>query len=116
MTHRLFAAWTAWLKLEWNRPSRTDQYVMSLTAEVRRILHKHPQRVKLKDFLLIFNDGKGQPKLTEEQAADYAMAKWLGPLGGLGAVRIMDEEGQEYRLPGPDEQADEAIIVDEGEN
>lgn len=110
MTHRLFAAWTAWLLMEWNRPSRTDQYLMSLTAEVRRILAKHPEKVKIKDFLLKFGDGKPPKKLTEEEAGALSMMKWLGGLGGFGAMRVMDETGQEYQLA---EQADEPYIVDD---
>jgi hypothetical protein len=35
-----------------------------------------------------------------------AMGKWLGSFGGFGAVRIVDSEGQEYRMADEDELAE----------
>lgn len=31
MTNRQFLAWQLWQREEWNRPSRTDHYLMNLT-------------------------------------------------------------------------------------
>lgn len=34
-THRQFLTWMVWLKLQWNKPSRSDYYLMQLEATVR---------------------------------------------------------------------------------
>jgi hypothetical protein len=100
MTHRQFLAWRAWLQLELNRPSRSDQYIMQLTAEVRRILHKHPNRVKLKDFLLKWESPEERRRrlasITPEYAEAMAMARWMGVLGGGEGIRVVEIDDPNY--------------------
>lgn len=38
LTHRQFLTWEAWLRNEWNRPNRTDHYLMQLTAVVSNLV------------------------------------------------------------------------------
>jgi hypothetical protein len=89
ITHRQFAAWCAWEEMELDNPSRTDVYLMQVACEVRRAAVKNPGRVKLKDFLLKFGTD-GKPKLTKEQAAAFAKAKWLG----LMTMPVAERPGQ----------------------
>lgn len=101
MTHRQMLAWTAWLDMEWNRPSRSDQYIMAVCAEVRRVLHKHPNRVELKHFLLKFEGKTAKKKLvTEEQKLERAqalsMAKWVGAVGGMKGLRVVEVDSETY--------------------
>jgi hypothetical protein len=37
MTHRQFRSWMEWDRIEKNRPSRTDHYLMQIAMEVRAI-------------------------------------------------------------------------------
>ena len=76
VTNRQHLTFMAFLADDWNRPSRADYYLMQLTAEVRSILAKKPRKIKLKDFLLRFELGSNKPKLTREQAAALAKARW----------------------------------------
>ena len=95
MTHRQFLGWQAWFELELNRPSRTDYYLMSVCVEIRRVLSRHPERIKHKDFLLTFQTGNGKP-MSEEAAKAAAMHKWLGAVGGMGAVRVIEVDAETY--------------------
>lgn len=36
-THRQYEAWSEWLDEQWNRPDRSDHYVMALVLEVRNL-------------------------------------------------------------------------------
>ena len=46
MSHREYLTWQAWLRKEWNRPSRTDYYLMQLSADVRNLFAKKPVEVE----------------------------------------------------------------------
>lgn len=37
ITHRQFVVWEAWLKEEWDKPNRGDNYLMLVAAWVRRL-------------------------------------------------------------------------------
>lgn len=75
-THREYLAWMDWLNEEWERPSRSDNYLMQIAAEVRRVLSKKPNSIKLRDFLLKFK--KQKPKeLTLEEATKQSKRRWL---------------------------------------
>lgn len=54
MSHREFSTWDAWLEEEWNRPNRSDHYLMQIAATAARILAKNPSAVKDADFKLKF--------------------------------------------------------------
>jgi hypothetical protein len=75
MTHRQYLVWNAWFDEKWNQPSLTDFYLMAIACEVRRVLSKHPGRIKLKDFLLRFGDKEEKP-LTVEQATQRSKMVW----------------------------------------
>jgi hypothetical protein len=106
MTHRMFLAWQAWLEMQWNKPTKTDHYLMQIAVEVRRVLAKDPRKIKLDDARLEFSKPGDKKKVPEEVAGAMAMGKWLGSFGGFGAVRIVDSEGQEYRMADEDELAE----------
>lgn len=82
MTHRQFLAWQAWLDEQWDRPDRTDQYLMQIACEVARANAKHPDRLRLEHFRLRF--GAARPagrKLTPEEAAAASKARWMMAAG-----------------------------------
>jgi len=39
---------------EWNAPSRSDYYLMQIACEVRRVLRKNPESIKLDSFKIPF--------------------------------------------------------------
>lgn len=65
-THREYLMWMAWRQLEWNRPSRTDHYLMQIALEVRRVLAKRPAMYKLMQFIIDFTF----PNLTKTEEAE----------------------------------------------
>jgi hypothetical protein len=88
-THRQHLTWLAWLEMEWDRPGRSDHYLMSIACEVRRVLSKKPDRVKLDHFWLKFAaaaDGGTSASLpaSREQAAQASKARWGMMLAKLG--------------------------------
>ena len=92
LTHRQYQVWQAWLLAEWNYPDRTDNYLMSIAAEIRRTLVKQPRSVDANDFRLRFQTSrkKQHRELTKEQATTYSKAAWIGRAGGK--VKIKKEE------------------------
>ena len=84
MTRRQFLAWRAWLDSQWNRPSRTDNYVMQVAAEIRRGHVKRPRSVKHEHFELQFKVSGKKPRHEQlpEQKAALSKGKWLGMMKG----------------------------------
>ncbi len=82
--HRDYLLWMRYLDELWDQPSRTDNYLMQIALEVKRVLMKRPEKVKLSDFLLKFtNKRKPLGKTAKKQADQTTKSKWLG-LVGLG--------------------------------
>lgn len=61
-----------WIEDEFDRPNRSDHYLMLIAAEVRRVLSKNPNLIKLNDFKLNFKD---PPELTLEEATRISKAR-----------------------------------------
>lgn len=65
-----------------SEPSRSDYYAMQIAMEVRRVLSKHPNRIKLKHFKLQ-TDTKGvKAQVDYKKLAPYSIANWRGVLSG----------------------------------
>ncbi len=88
MTQRQFVTWVAWLRVQWDRPDRTDGYLMQVAAEVRRGHVKNPRKVKLEDFRLKYDGGSSRkkPAMTKEQATAMSKAVWMARLGDCPKV------------------------------
>lgn len=77
-----------WLREQWNRPSRDNNYAMQIACEVRRLFSKDPSKVHMKDFHLEFKFNKAAPPaatdngfhMTPELASSIAKAKWFGAM------------------------------------
>jgi hypothetical protein len=88
VTHRQHAAMLAWEAEEWNQPSRTDYYLMSLTAEVRRLFAQHPGRIQPDDCKLRFSVGtqarseSAERTPTAAEASERSLAIWQARLRG----------------------------------
>lgn len=86
MTHRQCLAWTYWLRDEWDRPSRSDWYVMQLNTSLARMFAKNPSSIEVKHFKLEFKDESTEHTgpMSEEEAMSHARdseAIWLGAFG-----------------------------------
>jgi hypothetical protein len=76
MTHRELLTWVAWLDADWERPSRTDHYLMAIAAEVRRGHVKKPNSVKPEHFKLKFARRGAAPSARDRDAS--SRAGWFG--------------------------------------
>lgn len=89
MTHREFLTWEVWLDAEWSHPSRSDHYMMQVATEVRRVLSKNPNGIKIKDFRLTFGESgeRERKKISEKELAEQTKQSWAAYLGAkLGKV------------------------------
>ena len=86
ITHRQYEALSTWLSNEYNIPSRTDHYLMSVACEVRRVLSKNPNNIKPEHFILEFKQKEAESREPEtvEQASAMAKAVWMARLGAAG--------------------------------
>lgn len=78
VTHRQYLAWQAWDREEWNKPSRTDYYLMQLTLAIYRVNSKTPGSVRMKDCELKFTQTQ---KPSAVSAAKWSKSVWFGALG-----------------------------------
>jgi hypothetical protein len=53
-TYRCHKVVAAWVEMEWNRPSRTDHYLINIATEVRRGWVKEPKNVHFDDLKIPF--------------------------------------------------------------
>lgn len=81
-TQRQFRTWIAWLDAQWNEPSLSDYYAMQIAAEVRRVLSKKPNDIKLDDFKMKFKKPKPISKeAAKKEKAAASLASWKAILG-----------------------------------
>lgn len=93
MTHRQMLAWNVWLELQWNLPDRTDHYLMFVIHEIRYCMAEKKRSFNSKDYKLPFKREEGsKPKLTKEQATQYALARLSMMAGPPAEIRYKEKE------------------------
>jgi ribosomal protein S19E (S16A) len=80
ISHREYLTWMAHFDNKWENPSRNEWYLISIATEIRRVLSKDPNKIKLDHLKLGFGDLK-ESKITSEQKAKESKANWLGHFG-----------------------------------
>jgi hypothetical protein len=86
----------AWLDQQWNRPSRTDNYLMQIACEIVRGRVRNPGAVHVGNFRLQFGEAGPTKPVTKEEATIASKAKWLGALlSPQQAAEIMERERKE---------------------
>lgn len=100
-SERQLSLWLAWMDLQWNRPDRTDHYLMMVACEIRRVLSKNPAAIKSGDFELRFESRKSKPALTIEQATQYSQARWFALLD-VDPKDIVDSKADDDDYPDAD--------------
>lgn len=117
-TERQLSAWIYWLDEQWDRPSRSDWYLMQITCEIRRFLAAMAGskiQIQPKDFKLTFVQEPTQPSAGPESPSstgctippketdaereerirrqtDWSKSIWLGSLHGIKAKVDMKDE------------------------
>lgn len=80
--HRQFRTWNRWFEDSWNEPTLSDFYAMQTAAEVRRVLSKKPNDIKLEHFKMSFSKPKPVSKKVAAKAkAARSLASWKAILG-----------------------------------
>ena len=57
---------------------REDYYLAQIASEIRRSFIAKPEKVRLTDFLLKFQEKKPEPVLMPEQRMKKSKSAWLG--------------------------------------
>lgn len=70
-------------------PNRSDYYLMQIAMEVRRVLSRNPNRIKLKHFKLTTDNKGGKAQVDYKKLAPYSIASWRGAI--MGAWKKMTE-------------------------
>lgn len=78
MTHREYLTRLAWLERDMSEPSRTDHYLMQIAQEIRRVLSKRPNAIKMEHFKIQF---KREKPMTPEERMASSKRSWFGLLG-----------------------------------
>ena len=76
LTHRQFLLWRAWLDEQWNRPSRSDHYLMGVGCEVRRANARNPAAVQLSHLKITFERVESARPMSDQQIA-ASKARWM---------------------------------------
>lgn len=80
-TNREYNLWMAYLESQWNRPNRTDNYLMQIAQEIRRVLSKNPGAIKADGFKLKFEVTEAEEPIPPQEKADRSRSVWLGSVG-----------------------------------
>ena len=89
LSHRQLLAWQAWFEMEWNRPSRTDHYLMQLNYDVRYLFSKTRPRT-LDPLKIPFRRADPEKPLTPEEATQRSRTAVIAASGGKFRVRLPD--------------------------
>ncbi len=73
MTHRQYLALVYWMDLEWDRPNRTDYYLMQVAACVERLirvtLHMNTNDVQVANMKLVFAPAPTPEQMSQDEEA-----------------------------------------------
>lgn len=97
-SHRQHLTWLAWLDLQWDQPDRSDYYLMQIAREVRRVLHKHPEKVTTEDFKIGFERKDDKPKPPDPQhlanVSAISKAIWASRMTMAITHKVLPNGGQ----------------------
>ena len=96
-THREYNALIAHLDSEWNKPSRSDYYLMQIALEIRRFMmgfSKEGKAPEMGDLILSFSSQRFESELEKEVTpeeikvkAEISKAVWFARTGQLPESR-----------------------------
>lgn len=80
ITYREFLAWQRYLDEDWNRPSRTDWYLMQIALRLRQAWFKNGGKAQLSEERLRF-DTSTPAQRSRAQVSSWMKAKWAAAVG-----------------------------------
>ncbi len=92
-----------WLDQQWNKPDRTDHYLMSIVLAIRQILAKNPKAFKLDDQKINFEFKEVkpiEPEVKKQGLLARAKAGWGAFLGKPGTPIKPEPQRQIKIVPG----------------
>ena len=96
MTHREYLCWLLRIEERFTEPTPEHYYLAQIAQEIRRVLSKSPNKIKLKHFLLQFlPKGKTatQQNLTKADIELRKQTWWGFVTGGSGEKMEATEDG-----------------------
>lgn len=85
-----FTMWKVYMEQDINAFHPEYYYLAQIACEIRRVLSKHPNKFKTKDFLIKFQfagqDKKPPTKEEIERRMALSKAYWFGAVGTKGAL------------------------------
>lgn len=90
-SHREYMLWMEWLAKDYDNPSRSDFYLMQITAYIKAFMQGFSgskSKISLKDFLLEFS--KKESKADKETLLKLNKAKWFA-IAGLDSEILQDK-------------------------
>lgn len=92
LTHRQYLAWGAWFDGEWHRPSLSDHYSMQIAQEVRRVLSRKPNSIKLEHFKLQFERPTEKTEEDEQRQLEIDKSVWAFRLSAAHSRSVLREK------------------------
>ncbi len=96
MTRRELLAWIEYISQDWNKPSRTDHYIMQLSSILVQIMGSKKSSQSIDKYKIKFSSSKNKSsskrQLTREEAASLAKGRWIALVGKPTIVQIPKEE------------------------
>ncbi len=83
----------AWAEEEWNKPSRSDHYLMQIALKVIQANAKNPEFVDLDKMKIKFATDEEDEEMSVEEATMWAKAKLMGMVGGKVRVIQVPKDG-----------------------
>ena len=88
ISHREFETRLADLEEEWNRPSRSDHYLMLLAYEIQHVLAKKPPSLNFSHYRIKF--GSSMPSaITPEEKGRRNKSYLVASLGGRDRIKVV---------------------------
>lgn len=86
-TNRDYNLWMSYLEEQWNKPSRSDHYLMMVAYYIANVLAKKPKPFNpIKWFIEFTFSGKdkAKPTMSKEEATKHSKARWFSTVFGQG--------------------------------
>ena len=78
-----FRSWQLKFRKDWNKPSRTDHYLMLIAHRILYVLGGQPKGANLaaQKIPFTFSSGERAKPVSKERTTQIAKARWFGMLG-----------------------------------
>ena len=81
ITSSEFVDWMVYFDEDLNRFHREDYFLAQIAQEIRRVLSKKPDKIKLDSFLLKFEYAKEKVPMSRKERMEMSKGFWFGMAG-----------------------------------